>query len=149
MIEMEPARYMDDLNAPAPRSVGRALLRGLSRRCRSCRVGSLFRRYLKTVPACSSCGEDLSHHRAAAAPPYFTMVVVGHLVVPTMLAVQMATDLSNITHLAIWLPITGLLSLVLLQPIKGAVVGLQWALRMHGFDGASDPDAIEQAEPPH
>jgi uncharacterized protein (DUF983 family) len=30
---------------------------------------------------------------------------------------------------------TLILSLALLQPVKGAVVGLQWALRMHGFGG--------------
>jgi uncharacterized protein (DUF983 family) len=152
VIEMETARDMDDLNVPVPRSVGRSLLRGLRRRCPSCGTGPLFKRYLKTVPACSACGEDISHHRADDAPPYFTMVVVGHVVVPVMLAVQMATDISNVTHLAIWLPVTGLLSLALLQPIKGAVVGLQWALRMHGFSGEGDPEAIEQissASPPH
>src|SRR6516164_8453082 len=37
-------------------------------------------------------------------------------------------------QLAIYLPLTVLMSLALLQPVKGAVVGLQWALRMHGFD---------------
>ncbi len=36
-------------------------------------------------------------------------------------------------QLAVYLPLT-FLSLALLQPVKGAVVGLQWALRMHGFD---------------
>ncbi len=35
---------------------------------------------------------------------------------------------------AIYLPVTLFASLLLLQPIKGAVVGLQWAFRMHGFD---------------
>jgi hypothetical protein len=28
------------------------------------------------------------------------------------------------------------LSLALLPVVKGAIIGLQWALRMHGFDGA-------------
>jgi uncharacterized protein (DUF983 family) len=37
-------------------------------------------------------------------------------------------------QLAIYLPLTLVLSLLLLQPVKGAVVGVQWALRMHGFD---------------
>ena len=37
-------------------------------------------------------------------------------------------------QLSIYLPLTLILSLVLLQPVKGAVVGVQWALRMHGFD---------------
>ena len=31
-------------------------------------------------------------------------------------------------------------ALLLLQPVKGAVVGLQWALRMHGFDNTDSSD---------
>ena len=68
------------------------------------------------------------------------MVIVGHIVVPVMLAVTLATDLSTFTHLAIWLPLTGDLTLGLLQPVKGAIIALQWALRMHGFDGADRAD---------
>jgi len=41
-------------------------------------------------------------------------------------------------HLAIWVPLTIIGSIVLLQPVKGAVVGLQWALHMHGFGGEED-----------
>jgi len=33
------------------------------------------------------------------------------------------------------------LSLALLQPVKGAVVGMQWALKMHGFDD-NPPEGI-------
>jgi uncharacterized protein (DUF983 family) len=41
-------------------------------------------------------------------------------------------------QLAIYLPFTLIASLLLLQPVKGAVVGVQWALRMHGFDDTTD-----------
>src|SRR6478735_746935 len=41
-----------------------------------------------------------------------------------------------------YLPLTLVLSLALLQPVKGAVVGLQWALRMHGFDENTPSDEI-------
>jgi hypothetical protein len=40
----------------------------------------------------------------------------------------------------IWLPLTGILTIGLLQPVKGAIVALQWALRMHGFDGRGEED---------
>ena len=36
-------------------------------------------------------------------------------------------------HAAIWLPLVLGLSLGLLQPIKGAIVALQWHMGMHGF----------------
>jgi uncharacterized protein (DUF983 family) len=95
------------------------------------------------VLACSRCREDLSHQRSDDAPPYFTMVIVGHLIVPLMLAVAFVVDWSMWTHFAVWLPLTLTLTLGLLQPVKGATIGLQWALRMHGFDGSRDPDAYE------
>ena len=96
------------------------------------------------MPTCASCGEDLSHQRADDAPPYFTMVIVGHIVVPMMLTVFLLTEWSNLTHMAIWLPLTLALTLLLLQPVKGAIIGLQWALYMHGFDTAIDPDAMPE-----
>jgi uncharacterized protein (DUF983 family) len=121
--------------------VAQAMWRGFTCRCPNCGEGALFRAFLKPVLTCGSCGEDLSHQRADDAPPYFTMVIVGHIVVPIMLAVALNTEWSNLTHLAIWLPVTLVMTLGLLQPIKGAIIGLQWALYMHGFDGSTDPDA--------
>ena len=45
-------------------------------------------------------------------------------------------------QLGVYLPITALASIVLLQPVKGAVVALQWSLRMHGFD-THPPDEFQ------
>lgn len=130
---------------PPPRPIGRSLARGAKCRCPNCGEGALFDRYLKTVPTCSVCGEDLSGHRADDAPPYVTIVIVGHLLVPIMLFIQMETWLPDWVHLAIWLPLTALACIALLQPVKGAIVNLQWALRMHGFGDESDPSALPGA----
>jgi uncharacterized protein (DUF983 family) len=92
--------------------------------------------------ACAFCGEDLSHQRSDDAPPYFTMVIVGHIIVPLALTVAFIVDWSTWTHLAVWMPLALTMTLGLLQPVKGATIGLQWALYMHGFGGADDdPDA--------
>lgn len=123
------------------RPIVRSLWRGFLCRCPTCGEGRLFRAYLKPVALCAACGEDLSHQRADDAPPYFTILVVGHLVVPLMVVAMLFAELPTAAHLAIWLPLTALLCLLLLQPIKGAIIGLQWALYMHGFDGSLDPDA--------
>jgi uncharacterized protein (DUF983 family) len=48
------------------------------------------------------------------------------------------TELPMWLHLSIWVPLTVILALALLQPVKGAIVGLQWALYMHGFGGEED-----------
>ncbi len=121
------------------RPVMPAIMKGLRMRCPNCGRGKLFTRYLKVAPSCSSCGEDLSHQRADDAPPYLTIVVVGHIIVPAILFVETRWPLSTAAHLAIWLPMTLILSLLLLPVMKGAVVGLQWALRMHGFGPQDDP----------
>ena len=130
---------------PDPRSTGErsvlvSLLRGARLTCPACGKGAMFRRYLKVADNCPNCGEALHHHRADDAPPYFTIVIVGHVVVGLMLAVEMAYHPPLWLHAAIWLPLTLLLAMLLLPPIKGALVGLQWALLMHGFD----PDAEEE-----
>jgi uncharacterized protein (DUF983 family) len=80
-------------------------------------------------------------HRADDLPAYLVIVIVGHLVVPTALIIETDYSPPVALQLAIYLPLTLVLSLLLLQPVKGAVVGLQWALRMHGFDD-NPPDGI-------
>jgi uncharacterized protein (DUF983 family) len=130
--------------SPGPRPLFRSLARGFRGACPQCGKGALFRGYLKPAPVCLACMEDLTHQRADDAPPYFTMLIVGHLLVPLMLAAQFATDFPAAVHLAIWLPLTAVLTLALLRPVKGTLIAAQWALRMHGFDGNPDPDRFDR-----
>jgi uncharacterized protein (DUF983 family) len=105
----------------------------------------MYGRYLKVEHACAVCGTELHHQRADDAPPYFTMFIVAHVVVAGLLYVEKKYHPEQWVHLIIWLPMTALLSLWLLPRIKGALIGLQWAWRMHGF-GAPVP-GIDSAEP--
>ena len=123
-----------------PRHFVRALWRGLSQRCPSCGTGQLFGRYLKVRDRCPACGEALHHHRADDAPAYFTILLVGHFVVGGVLALERGLSPPTWVQLAIWLPLTLLSCLFLLPRVKGALVALQWALYMHGFDPTRAPD---------
>jgi uncharacterized protein (DUF983 family) len=114
-----------------------AFLNGMRGRCPRCGDGRLFRKFLKVVDQCPACGEDLHHHRADDMPAYVVITIVGHIIVPAAIAVETAFRPDYMIHLLLWVPLIVLLSLVLLQPVKGAIVGTQWALRMHGFDSAS------------
>ena len=76
-----------DGRSQGSRPVFGSLLRGAMLKCPACGIGSLFRRYLKVADHCAQCGEALHHHRADDAPPYFTIVIVGHIVVSLVLAV--------------------------------------------------------------
>lgn len=118
----------------AERSPVQAMLRGTLMRCPRCGTGRMFGRFLKVREVCPDCGQELHHHRADDAPPYVVMFIVGHIVIAAMLWIEVVYAPAMWIHAAVWLPLTLLMSLVLLQPVKGALVGLQWANRMHGFD---------------
>ena len=126
-----------------PRPLGDAIKRGLLAKCPACGKGSLFDGYLKVKDVCPSCGEELHHHRADDAPPYFTILIVGHVIVGMVLAVEVEFKPPLWVHFMLWVPLTIIVALAVLRPIKGAVVGLQWALYMHGFDPEAEPDMPE------
>ena len=115
-----------------------ALVRGFRKRCPACGEGRMFRAFLKVADNCPGCSEELHHHRADDAPPYFTIVIVGHIVVSLLLAVELEYMPPIWVHLSIWPALTLLSALWLLPRIKGAVVGGQWAMYMHGFGGNED-----------
>ena len=127
------------MNAPvsyagrAPRSLRQAMRRGFRCRCPNCGQGKLFRAYLKVVDRCAVCGTELFHHRADDAPPYFVILITGHLVVPMALIVETEYAPPLWLHAVIWGPLTVALVLALLPAVKGAIVGWQWATYMHGF----------------
>jgi uncharacterized protein (DUF983 family) len=115
----------------------------MSGRCPNCGRGRLFRAFLKVTDRCPACHEALFHHQADDAPAYFVILIVGHLVIPLVLAVEVAWSPPYWLHAAIWLPLTVGLAVGLLQPVKGAIVGWQWANYMHGFDPNAGAEAAE------
>ena len=133
-VSGHPIVWSRENGAAEKRDVWTALKRGLRGRCPRCGEGKLFRAFLKVDDHCSVCGQDFTPHRADDLPAYLVIVIVGHIVVPTILWIETDYSPSVALQLAIYLPLTLILSLALLQPVKGAVVAIQWALRMHGFD---------------
>ncbi|HLW89712.1 MAG TPA: DUF983 domain-containing protein [Roseiarcus sp.] len=126
-------------DAGEKRDLGLAVRRGFFGHCPNCGEGKLFRAYLKVTPHCPNCGEALYHQRADDAPPYITMLIVGHIVVGGVLVAEELWPQSPMWLGAfIWLWVTLGLSLTILPRVKGALVGYQWALRMHGFGGHED-----------
>lgn len=114
-----------------------SMLRGWRGCCPRCNQHSLFTSYVKMASSCSHCGLDFEPLRADDAPAYFTILVVGHIVVPAMLMVEQYWTPALWVLVLIWPPLTLVLSLLLLPRIKGAVIALQWALNMR--PGSVDP----------
>lgn len=135
----------DTFTEPPSRDVYRAMRRGLAGRCPACGEGKMYGRYLKVVDACPSCGEELHHHRADDAPPYFTILIAGHFIVAGVMMVEDYFHPEYWLHILMWFPLTIGLCLWLLPRVKGILVGLQWALRMHGFGNGDAPDPGQPA----
>jgi uncharacterized protein (DUF983 family) len=119
------------------RSWKHAMVRGFTRSCPACGKGRLFGSYLKVAETCGHCGEELHHQQAHDAPPYFTMFIVGHIVIPLVLLTERLWAPPLAVHFAVWTIVTLALTFALMPAVKGAIVGLQWALRMHGFEDAA------------
>ncbi|SLN44096.1 DUF983 domain-containing protein [Oceanibacterium hippocampi] len=120
------------------RSLGRALLNGWRKRCPDCANSRMYDGYIKVRRTCPTCGLELHHQRADDAPPYFTISIVGHVVIAGVLVTEKLYAPPEWVHMAVWLPITLLLTLWMLPRIKGALIGLQWSRYMHGFGGHDD-----------
>jgi uncharacterized protein (DUF983 family) len=116
-----------------PATMLTALERGFVGKCPCCGRGRLFDGFLRVARECDACGEPFHHQRADDLPAYLVLLFVGHLVVTLLLAVDAAYAPPYWVEFAIWIPMTLLLSAGLLQPVKGAVVAMQWQMGMHGF----------------
>ena len=124
-------------SADLDRPLKPAMLRGWRRRCPNCGSGPMLRGYLKVRESCPVCGEALHHHRADDGPAYLTILIVGHLMAPLILIVFTKWRPDPWTLAAVFSVGTVALSLFLLPRLKGALVALQWAKRMHGFGSAA------------
>ena len=129
---------------PAPIRTLPAMRRGFLGHCPACNRGRLFGRFLKVADRCEACGAEFHHHRADDLPPYLVIFLVGHLVGYGILMTETRLEIPLWVHLATWPALALVLCLVLLQPMKGAVVGLQYALGMHGFGEARAQENTER-----
>jgi len=132
----EPGRSKEINPWPMP-SLGAAIGRGFLGHCPACGKGRIFNGFLTVVGVCSKCGAPLGLARADDAPPYFTILVVGHVIIPLLFLADRDQALPIWALSAIFLPLTLALALGLIRPIKGGTVGLMLNLNML----KSDPTA--------
>lgn len=125
------------------RSVRSAMWRGMKKRCPQCGKGHIFSTYTRVNDYCSECGLHLGGHQADDAPPYFTMLIAGHIVIPLGLEIKRHFHPPVGLQLLAWLVALGVLIWLLLPVTKGALIGVQWANRMHGFSDTPEEDIEE------
>lgn len=105
------------------------LKRGFARRCPNCGDGGLFKGYLKVEPICGACGHENGAYRADDGPAYFTVLIIGHLLVGPMLLLPFVQVWNPYLTAAIFLPTVAIGTLTALAFVKGGFIGLQWALK--------------------
>ena len=134
-------------HVPAP--FWTAVRRGLGNHCPYCGVGKVFAGYLKIVPECSNCHAPLGRLRADDAPPYFTIFLVGHVLVPPVFWIEKAYEPPMWLHMVVWLPLFTILCMLLLRPIKGGVVGWMSTLGMDQGAEEAAPRVAPQVPGPN
>lgn len=99
---------------------------GLRCRCPQCGQGPVYETYLGLASSCPVCGADFSKADSGDGPAFFVMFLVGIVVTPPVLIVQILFDPPAWVHLILWAPIIVLMSFLLLRPFKSLLFALQW-----------------------
>lgn len=134
--------YESEIIAEAPRELRPSMWRGWRRRCPNCGTGPMFSGYLKVRDECPVCQEQLHHHRADDGPAYLTILIVGHILAPSIFWAFVKFRPDPMVLATVFAIGSVTLALFLLPRIKGMIVGIQWAKTMHGFG-----DSVEDTNP--
>ena len=102
------------------------LLSGLAGRCPNCGEGHLFEGFLKVSPRCEACGYDLAKADSGDGPAVFVILIGGFLMAFGAMFTEIAFHPPVWVTLIIWMPATLVISLVLLRPMKGLMLGAQF-----------------------
>jgi uncharacterized protein (DUF983 family) len=123
--------HMDAMSETQPANpLLTGLKRGLLHRCPNCGDGRLYMRYLKVDPECEACGHELASYPADDGPAYFTILLIGHLVVAPLLFFPWIWEAPPMLVAPVTLTLLATLTLLTLPRVKGAVIGALWAMRM-------------------
>lgn len=100
--------------------------RGLRHLCPQCGQSVLYHKYLKVKPSCEQCHLDFETIRSDDAPAYFTIAILGHLLIPFIVWVEINMQPPLWVHLGVWPVLVILGVLASLPRVKGAVMAVIW-----------------------
>lgn len=121
------ARIIVEDTTPHP-PLKEAMIRGATNRCPICGGAPIFDGYLEVARTCANCGVPLAKVRADDAPPYFVLLITGHIIGLLIIAVEENFAPPLWVDFAIFVPLTAALVLALLRPVKGALIGVMLAM---------------------
>ncbi len=95
---------------------------GLTCTCPRCGRGKLFDGVLKVADRCGVCGLDLTTHDAGDGPAVFVIFILGFVVVPLALLLEVVLAPPIWVHLVVWTPVIFGGTVALLRPTKAWLV---------------------------
>lgn len=111
-----------------------AIRRAVLGKCPNCGKGALYKSYLKQVDRCSVCGESYGQIHADDGPPWLTILLVGHVIIPLIFVVNDLTVWPLWVAMSVWPALTALLALAVLPRAKGVFLAILWKTRAPGSE---------------
>ena len=99
---------------------------GLAGRCPRCGDGRMFKGFITIADICDVCGLDFKFADSGDGPAVFVILIAGFIVLGGALAVDVAYDPPAWLLLAVFAPLTLIVCLGLLRPLKGVLVASQY-----------------------
>jgi uncharacterized protein (DUF983 family) len=114
------------------------LTAGLFARCPRCGKGRLFDGFLKVRDRCDSCGLELARHDSGDGPAVFVILILGFIVVGLALWVELTFEPPLWLHALLWTPTIIGGALLMLRPLKGTMIALQYKHRREDYESSPD-----------
>ena len=107
---------------------------GIRCRCPRCGQGKLYSRFLQVVETCAVCGLPLRENDSGDGPAVFIIFVMGFIVVPGALVLELLAAPPMWLHMLVWIPIIVTGSAALLRPFKAVFIAIQFKHRVRDND---------------
>jgi uncharacterized protein (DUF983 family) len=115
---------------------------GFAGRCPRCGEGRLFTSFINLAPRCEVCGLDFKFADAGDGPAVFVTLFAGFLVLGAALWTEIRYEPPMWVHMVIFMPLTLIVCLGMLRPLKGVLVALQY--RNKAEQGRLEDDRLEE-----
>jgi uncharacterized protein (DUF983 family) len=128
-VDWQPKRFKQPPSVVMPGWIV-ALRRGLAMRCPACGDAPAFAGYLTVQPACLRCAAPLGRVPCDDAPPYITLLIALHIIIVAMVLADYDGGMNWIVSMVIFVPMTVVILLTMLRPIKGATLAIMLKINL-------------------
>ncbi len=99
---------------------------GLKGRCPRCGEGKLFHQILNVREKCDKCNLNYRFADAGDGASIFVLFLLGAVMVGAALYVELTFAPPLWLHAVLWAPVTMILAIAMLRPMKGVLIALQY-----------------------